>query len=342
MGGSREKTRALDTLIKLLQRGVVTGGDVDEAMSYLLKVIGGDAVAAGQGFRFGPWSVLEGLPDSWLAAHARYVHQDQVIVRLRESAPGSWFFIADCSREEKETDLHHRFQDHFGDGAIVRIYSPFVSDLNLVLYASRKRHFQEPERVLLQALYPHLALGLATQRALAALNASEAETLDDVLRMIAGHATISFPTRTVTWSARAKQLWRTRLDIGGNGWTRLDRMLLLACARFEEGSIHARSQVLVPGVRIDFANIPPSAKETRRVLCLLIADERLQPESLSPAEALLTERQRAVARLLVGGSTLPEVARELRISLETAREYCSEIYTRLGVRSRLQLSQTLR
>ena len=332
----------LGTLLKLLERGVVSGGDASEAMDLLARVVGAEAVAAGQGHRFAPWSIRTGLPDAWIEAHARYFAQDQIVPRMARTAPGTWFFVDHCSDEEKRTDLYESFGDHFGDGALARVYSPFVSDLHIVLYRERGRRFTDDERTLLTLLTPHIARGLATRRALAALDAPRTEGLDDVLRSVAGHATISFPSQVVTWSARAKRLWKRRLEIGDPGWARLDRMLLAACARFDRGAFEARSQVLIPGIRADFANVPPEPGERRRVLCILVADTTVAEMDDAPAMALLTERQRLVARRLVVGSSLPEIAKDLGISLETARGYRKEIYARLGVTNRVELVATLR
>jgi DNA-binding CsgD family transcriptional regulator len=342
MGFSREKTRALGTLIKLLERGVVTGGDANEAMAHLFKVVGVDAVGGGQGYNFAGWSVREGLPDSWIRSHARYLSQDKIVPRLESSPPGSWFFVDRSSPQEKDSDLYSHFSKDFGDGALVRLYSPFISDFHLVLYRARKRRFTELDHMLLKLLYPHIASGFATRRALAALEAPASETLDDVLRSVAGYATISFPSAAVAWSTRARRFWRSRLEIGERGWGRLDRMLLQACARFERGALQARSQVLLPGARVDFANVPPGPNEKRRVVGLLIAETISPTEELAPAAELLTQRQRALARLLVAGSTLPDAARKLGISLETTRGYRDEIYQRLGVKKRVELIATLR
>lgn len=354
-----DSTAALGTLLKLLERGIVTGGDVSEVVAHLSVVVRADAVAAGQGYRFAPWSVLEGMPEAWIAAHARYIHQDNVARSVQEAAPGAWHYVDDSTDEEKDSDIYDRFCEHFGDGAVVRMYSPFVSDLHFVLYRERKQRFRERERVVLRALYPHLALGLATQRALAALHASETETIDAALRTVAGHATIAFPSRVVTWSPRAKAFWRRRLEVGARGWHRLDRMLLRAYERFEAGWLEARSQVLLPGVRVEFANVTPAANERRRLLCLLVTDalvtdapatntqrgaddEGSPTRRAAPAEALLSGRQREVARRLAAGRSIPEVARELGISTETVRGHRDEIYLRLGVRSRVELSAALR
>jgi DNA-binding CsgD family transcriptional regulator len=318
----------------LLERGVVTSDDASEVASHLAAVTGSDAVAFGQSTVFAAWGVQSGLPERWIRGHDRFRHQDPIEPRLVADEAGTWHFVDRLTDADKETDLHERFQEHFGDGALVRLYSPFASDLFLVLYRDRKRKFDADDQVLLELLTPHLARGLATRRAMHALSES---TSDPNL----AYATISFPSRKVAWSPRAREIWQRRLTIGARGWSRLDRMLHLACQRFERGTIEARSQILIPGVRADFAAIPPKGKEQRRVVCFLIEETTTRAREAKPAEALLTDRQRAVAHLLLDGLELPEVARRLEISLETARGFCREIYERLGVHNRAELAATL-
>lgn len=59
------------------------------------------------------------------------------------------------------------------------------------------------------------------------------------------------------------------------------------------------------------------------------------------AEASLSERQRAVAHSAAAGATAAEIARDLGISEETVRDHLKAVYRRLGVASRLELSQRL-
>jgi DNA-binding CsgD family transcriptional regulator len=334
MHGGAYDARALATLLRLLERGVVTSDDASEVAAHLAAVTGSDAVAFGQNTIFAGWSMQRGLPQRWIDEHDRFRHQDPIEPRLVAADPGTWHFVDRLSAPAKETDLHERFQSHFGDGALVRLYSPFASDLFLVLYRDRKRTFDADDQLLLELLTPHLARGLATRRALSAL----AETKSDPNL---AYATISFPSGKVSWSASAREIWQRRLAIGTRGWSRLDRMLHLACQRFERGTIEARSQILIPGVRADFAVVPPEGQEQRRVVGFLIEEATTRAREAKPAEALLTDRQRAVAHLLLDGHALTEVARELDISLETARGYRREIYERLGVHNRAELAATL-
>lgn len=61
---------------------------------------------------------------------------------------------------------------------------------------------------------------------------------------------------------------------------------------------------------------------------------------ISPVDAL-TERQRQVAELAAAGATLAEVAQELGISRETAKEYLAHVYRELEVANRVELARAL-
>lgn len=69
--------------------------------------------------------------------------------------------------------------------------------------------------------------------------------------------------------------------------------------------------------------------------------ERGETAPSSPIEALLTPRQRVVARAAVRGRTARQIAEELSITTETARWTLREIYRRLGVRTRAALATAL-
>ncbi len=56
------------------------------------------------------------------------------------------------------------------------------------------------------------------------------------------------------------------------------------------------------------------------------------------AAAMLTERQRSVARLIAAGLTNQEAAARLYISVKTVEYHLSQIYGKLGIKSRRQLS----
>lgn len=52
----------------------------------------------------------------------------------------------------------------------------------------------------------------------------------------------------------------------------------------------------------------------------------------------LTRRERQVVHLIVEGCSNQEIARRLRIQCQTVKNQLSQIYTKLGVSSRVQLA----
>jgi DNA-binding NarL/FixJ family response regulator len=144
----------------------------------------------------------------------------------------------------------------------------------------------------------------------------------------------------VGWSERARTFFAKR---GFRGWAateRLERALLRAADQFHASLALGRTQLLVPGVRIELAGAPPARGETRRLLALILADDAM-PAERTPAEDLLTPRLRTIARLAADGQSAPAIAAELRLSVSTVRGYLAEIYQLLGVTKRAQLAAIL-
>jgi DNA-binding CsgD family transcriptional regulator len=65
------------------------------------------------------------------------------------------------------------------------------------------------------------------------------------------------------------------------------------------------------------------------------------PAELTPNERRLSPAQRRVAHRAAAGASLPEIADQLHSSLETVRTHLREIYRRLDVGSRVDLSSAL-
>jgi DNA-binding NarL/FixJ family response regulator len=63
-----------------------------------------------------------------------------------------------------------------------------------------------------------------------------------------------------------------------------------------------------------------------------------QPRPAAPPEAFpdLTERERKVLALLAQGFNNADIARQLHISIKTARNHCSNIFSKLQVADRAQ------
>jgi DNA-binding NarL/FixJ family response regulator len=63
-----------------------------------------------------------------------------------------------------------------------------------------------------------------------------------------------------------------------------------------------------------------------------------QPRSEAPGPPLLTPRQERVARLVASGRTNEETAAALGITAKTVESHLIEVYRKLHVRSRTELS----
>jgi DNA-binding NarL/FixJ family response regulator len=115
-------------------------------------------------------------------------------------------------------------------------------------------------------------------------------------------------------------------------------MVVAASHRFLSTSEGARSQRLPGRLRLELAVVPPGAGEQQRLLGWIVDDEA-PVAAKTPAEELLTDRQRAVARAAAAGETVPRIARRLRLRAETVRTHLRDVYRRLGIRDRTELAR---
>ena len=74
-----------------------------------------------------------------------------------------------------------------------------------------------------------------------------------------------------------------------------------------------------------------------------VAEKRLRALGVrtwrrGPGGELLTERERAVARLIAAGASNPEIAQELFLSRKTVERHVSNLLKKVGVRNRAELA----
>jgi DNA-binding NarL/FixJ family response regulator len=74
-----------------------------------------------------------------------------------------------------------------------------------------------------------------------------------------------------------------------------------------------------------------------------VAEKRLRALGVrtwrrGPGGELLTERERAVARLIAAGASNPEIAQELFLSRKTVERHVSNLLRKVGVRNRAELA----
>lgn len=329
-------------LLRLCERGVVTGGDADELLSALQVVTRTRGVVIAQEFTFAGWRCTANLTPEWMAAHTRHRDQDPSDLLLRHRPYATPYFVErDTPNEHRHTPLHDAMHGHgFSDVAIARLYSPFRSDLMIALYRFDDAPiFDESDRELLRLVLPAVGRGLSSQRALAALNAPADESLSDALPKLGGHFFLSLPGGAVQWSATARRVLRERLALDGPGWRRAEAMVRAATMRFLRSAEGARSQRIAGDLRLELAIVPPEKDEQQRILGWLIDDR--EPAGSAPAEALLSPRQREIAHAVARGAAVAEVAERFGISVETVRTHLRAIYRRLGVRDRRALVRVL-
>jgi DNA-binding CsgD family transcriptional regulator len=340
----RPRARRLKKLVTFLERGVISLGDLDEMLESVCALYDGAAIALTQTPDFvGPGHALR-LPAAWPTVHLRYQHQDPIVGFLAERPPGSTFSVeSDQSPAARELELYTAFRGlGFGDGLVTKIHSPFSEVLYLAIYRERgSKRVSAEDRMLVRLLHPHLAGALAAKCALSHFRAANDAGPPPRGQAFASVA-ISYPTLRVDWTRAAKEFVRRRLGASGNReWRRVERMLVRAAERFDRFEVGGRSQVLVPGIRVELANVPPHADERRRVIALLVDDRAAPTFGQSPAEELLSGRQRDVARAAARGCTTQEIADELGMSVETARWHLKAIFDKLGITRRAELTRLL-
>lgn len=344
MGLGKKRSDGLTKLLALTSRGIVTGGDAEELLSLLFATFAASGGAFTQSFGYRDFMLGVDVSRAWIDAYLELRHLDPFVEPLGRLPPGEVFFtVGDTSEEQKRTQLWHSFRAHgYRDALQARLYNPLIADLFVVLYRQDgERPFSQTDRTLFQLIYPHLAGALAARRALSALDEPTSEKLDAVLSRVAGHAWLSLPSGEVTWSDGARQLWERCVGLSARDWHRADEVLRRSAAHFHTALTGGRSQVVFPGVRVEWASVPPGPREKRRFLALMLEEDAEPMSPPSPAEAMLSPRQRAVARLAASGRSSTAIADELRIKVSTVRGYLREVYERLGVTSRAGLAAAL-
>lgn len=188
-------------------------------------------------------------------------------------------------------------------------------------------------------------------------NAAEAKA-KPVLVTVLDHALLTMESEPST----SLQAWRslvgrTPLILAGMEFSVGDELAALAggvaacCDRRLPGGELARITRIVidGGVWVSALTLPNLLARLRTVASQdalpSVVASTTQPGTLNPPDepihaalAVLTERQRAVANLVAAGSNNKEIARALDITERTVKAHLTEIFDRLEVSDRLQLS----
>jgi DNA-binding CsgD family transcriptional regulator len=334
-------------LVRLFKRGVTCQEDAAELQAQLQRVVGATSVVFGTEERFAGWGIESGVPDDWRAEYERIKALDPAVPTVLGQAPGLWYLVARAPRQHLQNPVFEAFfRAGFSDGAMARVPVPFGSQIIVLFYRQRGLPpFDDEDLALLDLIYPHLVGALGTRYALMALEHPEAPTLGDAAGAAGRVATLSFPGGSIEWSSAARALWQERLGpIGARGWQRIERALLHAATRYHASGLLGRLQRLAGGIRVEFANVPALPGERWRVLAVFIdetADRFRLDAPPSPAEQLLSPRQRHVARLAANDASVASISGVLGLRPETVRTHLRAVYRRLGVASRGELRAVL-
>jgi DNA-binding CsgD family transcriptional regulator len=335
--------RALSSLLALLQRGVVCGGDLEEMFRLYRRVFDIQGMVCGTLYSFdGGLTRCEDVPDDWQAAYTATAHQDVAPRWLAQAPPGS---VCLASRlQGVGPDLEHEFRDVHGwkDCAVSFMNGSLGSFISMGCYR-RGEPYTDEEQTLMSLLHPYVSAALGTQTALRAFDRPAGETFDEALARFEGHAFVTWPTLEITWSERARDLWLELLAEPATPalWSRVEEVLERVVARFVSQPFATRSVRVFRGVRAEIVAAPPAAGEARRFILLFVRDATGAKDEEPPILRLLGERQRAVAMGAARGRSLKQIAADLGISLETARTHLKNAYRRLGVDSRVELCALL-
>ncbi len=339
---SADRWAPLGELLAVLGRGVLSESDANELFHVLRRTLEVDAVVISQEWgRFGGFLRSDGVPPEWPAAYAKVAHQDPARAFLGARPSGAWFLIrCDSNQEELNSQLYQTFrQMGFHDGAITQLPSS-GAPVTLVLY--RMQHTPRDfghDRVLLDILSPHLQYAFGRERSARAWQGNAAQQRQGALATLP-HARLRFDTNEVTWSSAARELFERLLGQPfDRARAKLDRMVAHAV-----GKDVGRPLPIVSGV---FGEVLTIRNESGRLVEAVVLFERAAlasttEDALSPAEELLTPKQRLVARLAANGMSIREVAGELELSQETVRTHLKAVYERLGITERSTLTHLLR
>jgi DNA-binding CsgD family transcriptional regulator len=265
-------------------------------------------------------SVFEGGEEVFAA----YAHQNPLVVNSASSGDGSAHCISDfmSRRELHRTELYDYVYGQVGIEyqLAVAIASPLRPGEVIGLAVGRdRRDFSRAERVLLEALRPHLRATLERlgERALAqALLAAGSSDLGDWIVLASAGAIV----------VRANRAAETGLAVepGAPLPAPLRRWLIS----------EPPPERVVIGDRSLAARLFPAAHPELLTVVLKPISPSPGPEELRALG--LTRRQAEVLALVARGRQSDEIALELGLSRRTVEKHLEGVYARLGVRNRVE------
>ncbi|MEM9189867.1 MAG: helix-turn-helix transcriptional regulator [Myxococcota bacterium] len=337
---SQTPESSLKRLRGLLSQGVVDvedGREMAELFLHAFDLVGmvcnTDCTFEGQPF-------IGGDLKRWATAHAEVAHLDPTWDYLRACPAGTWYVPTfNPTGADTASDVYLAFlREEFVDVAVTRFEGPNGDSLPIAFYRDRIAGAFSPDDLQkLHQLYPIFAGALRTRTAIEALALDERGSAQPAALAA---VEIGYPKGIVRWNSRARRLFQQRLGAtSGQGWTRIERALHRAVVR---SSVSARRQPILGGLSLEIAYLPPRNGSARTV-SVLFFEERPRPvgtaDPRTPAEELLSPRQRVVARLAARGFSVNAMAQELGVGPETVRHHLRNVFDRLHVRQRVDLVQ---
>lgn len=328
----------LRTLRALLIRGIVDDGDAEEMVDLTRRVF--DLVGLGftRDYHWAGNHLIGGDLSRWVDVYPEVGRDDPCSAFLESSPAGTWYLAA-LQAQHAESETYRAFvREEFADVAIARFDGPDGGVLPCALYRDRVRgRFDAEDLAELESLYPLWAGALQTRSALDSMLLSDE---GDASRSL-GSVEVTYPDGVVHWNRRARVAFESEVGaLSPRGWTRVERALRRVVARFSCNG--QRRQRLLGGLTVEVAHLPSCGEEARRVV-ILFYRHAVPPLGSSaprtPAEELISDRQRVIARMVVRGLTLPAIAARLDIGSETVRHHLRTVFARLDVRSRHELGE---
>ncbi|MEM6993465.1 MAG: helix-turn-helix transcriptional regulator [Myxococcota bacterium] len=340
----------VEALLALLERGLVSGRDVEQFLDLMRDAFRLLGVVVGNEAAWESWTRELGVPAEWAERYEVLKDEDPSVAFLRAAPLGTWFVMSRDPNQDSVVFAEARRHGIY-DCAIAALPGPFRSVIKLVLFRSvSEGAFSRSDIALARLFYPHFVGAIGSKLALRALQSPPDDRLPEALHGIRAYAHLSFPSRTVKWSDSARGFVQSRLGpLNDSAWARVADALFAAAAQFCGAHLAGRSQPVLNGVRAELAFVPPGPDESRRVLVILVDDAEVDaapalqpsPHRKRPAEAALSVRQLEVARAAAAGAAIPEIARDLGVSPTTVRTHLRTVYSRLGIHSRAQLARAV-
>ena len=301
-------------VIDVVERGVLSNADATRFLEAVLEAVDADSVTLSQGGG-APWRRVANRGD-WIPPDV-----EPSDLALRDiSRCARWHF------SRPDTDAPD--VSGLAWGELRSIDGP----VHVALFRGPgARAFDDRDRILLRMIHCPLERVMQRPRALSAIRGEAAGERGAVLAGLP-HALIV--GSTVTFSDAAIDLFLATLgSLAGRSVQRLQRAVLHAAAIGGGEAVP-----LIGDLRVDFRRVDEGVLAIFRRAHV----PTLHGHWRSPAEQMLSPRQQQVARLVMEGCNLHQIATSLDVQAETARGYLKDVYRRLGVRDRGSLAAILR